>query len=197
MSGRDRCAKSVRHSDKYFFIMTAKTLILVSELWHIDELGTAPEGTVVALDAEVEEALAVRGISYISGKGCRAPNLDFRDAAYSWAQVVLEDSANPFVEYRGVSLGRVYFYPLYLYFTRLAYWTDIVAALLDRNSCVTDIVVYPSAYRATSTTGDLAQEEINSLVDSVKLFGVKKNIAVSVPTVPPGVIHKSNVVFVI
>ncbi|MFZ3043642.1 MAG: hypothetical protein WA058_00850 [Minisyncoccia bacterium] len=165
--------------------MTGKTLILISELWQVDELGANPDGTVVALDAEIEEALGVRGIPFVSAREYRTPDLASRDAANAWAVQVLEDPKRPFAEYRGVSLGRVYFYPLYLYFIRLAYWLDIVASLLERHPGVERLVVYPTSSRATETTGDLAQEGMDALVDSAKLLGVQKGITVAIPPAPP------------
>lgn len=175
--------------------MKGKTLILISELWQVDKLGDAPSGTVVALDAEVEEVLTARGVSYISAKDYRTPNCDFRDAAHEWAKQVLENPEHPFIEYRSVSLGRVYFYQLYLYFTRLAYWFDIVASLLERHPDTAKLVVYPPSFRATETTADLTQEELNALIDSAKLIGAHKGIDVIVLPAPSGVARRSATAF--
>jgi len=165
--------------------MTEKTLILVSELWQIDKLGITPNGTVVALNTEIEESLYVRGISYISAREYRTPNLDFRDEANKWTKEILENPEKPFVEYRGISLGRIYFYPLFLYFTRVAYWLDIIASLIEHHPDVTALVVYQSAFRVAETTGDLGQEEINALVDSAKLIGAQKDIKIVLQPAPP------------
>lgn len=165
--------------------MTNKTLILVSELWQLDKLDATSGGIVVALDAEIEEALAARDLEFISAKDYRMLNLDSRDAANEWAMQLLENKERPFAEYRGVLLGRVYFYSVDLYFTRVAYWSDIMISLLERYPDTASLVVYPSAAQATETTGDLAQEGIDALVDSVKLLGAQKGIDVVVPLVSP------------
>ena len=158
-----------------------KTLVLLSEPWQVDALPTFADGEqVVALDAEVEDMLAAKNISCISIKEYRTPSLAFRDAAYSWAKQVLEDPEAPFATYRDVPLSRVYFYPLYLYFTRVAYWLDATATLLERHSDVSRIVVYPSAEVASETMGDLAAEEIAALVDATRLLGSQKGIEVEV-----------------
>lgn len=174
--------------------MNGAPLILVSALWQVDELGAVPKGTVVALDAEVEEALAARGIPFVSAKGYRTPDLGFRDAAYAWTKEVLENPQHPFIAYRGVPLGRVYFYPLYLYFIRVAYWLDILVSLMERHPGVEKLVVYPSAFQATETIGVLGQEEIDALVDSARCAGAERSIVVEVPPLPPGV-RDSRVLF--
>jgi hypothetical protein len=165
------------------------TLVLLSEPWHATL--DLPEGVVVALDAEIDRLLDERGIAFVSGKDLRTRDLSFRDAAHQWAELVLENERYPFIRHRNVPLGHVYFYPLYLYFTRLAYWIDALALLVERYPHTRTLLVYPSSHQATETTGDLAQEEIEALIDAARLIGGQHDIrvevaAVAVPVTPRG-----------
>jgi hypothetical protein len=118
--------------------MDDRTLTLISEPWQVGALTQG--GTVVALDTQVEEILRSANIPFISAQEYRTPDLNFRDSAHDWTVALLE-SGEPLGNYREVSLGRVYFYPVYLYFVRLAYWADILASIFERHPEINKLIV--------------------------------------------------------
>lgn len=177
--------------------MIPQRVHILSELWHVDALQLSTGDMVIAFDPEIEELLTAKGVPYLSGEAYRPNGVAFRDAAYSWATQVMENPLHPFLTYKEVPLGHVYFYPLYLYFCRLAYWLDAVSTVLERNPDTKALIVYPSSHTATDTTGDLAQEEIEALADAALFLGEKKGLDVSVLPLPPQIKQRTPFFFII
>ncbi len=98
---------------------------------------------LIPLDAEIEYALTAKEIPFCSGRGYRTHDTEPMTRSEQWIEALFNSDRWAFFKYRGVSLSRLYFFPLQAYLTSLLYYADIVAQVFARHSALSRCIVFP------------------------------------------------------
>lgn len=128
-------------------------MLLVLEVRHVEEVvrflrahtSVAAQGyQIVALNADVEEALTDAGLAYVSARDFRTDDAAPMMLGESWVESIFHDQKWNFFSYRSVSLARLYFFPLQAYCSLLLYYADIVSRVMAHFKDVSQYVVFSS-----------------------------------------------------
>jgi len=173
-----------------------KHIIFLSELKHIGMLSgflakhvdLQKEGYLaVSLDAEIEHALIEKGIPFRSGRDYRTRTAEPMTLGEEWLTTLFDDERWKFFSYRGVSLSRLYFFPIQAYLTPLIYYFDIVANVLARHSGLARCIVFPSTTVVPPRGFCLEVHSIKTVVDVVAYLAAKNGIEALIPEIAPPV----------
>ncbi len=111
------------------------------------------ETVVVALDAEVEYELQRLGVPFESARTLRSADQFERLAlAEEWARGVFTTPPWEFLTYRTIKFGSLFLFQVQVYFQRVAYSADMIAALLKGHPTCTEIIsgAPPLSWNASS-----------------------------------------------
>ncbi len=169
-----------------------RTGIFLSELKHVDMferlLSKRPdlqkEGyLLIPLDAEIEYALTAKEIPFCSGRGYRTHDTEPMTRSEQWIEALFNSDRWAFFKYRGVSLSRLYFFPLQAYLTSLLYYADIVAQVFARHSALSRCIVFPPTIGVPPRGFCLEVHNIKTVVDVVRFLGTQRNIKILIPEI--------------
>ena len=141
----------------------------------------------VSLDAEIEHALIEKGIPFRSGRDYRTRTAEPMTLGEEWLTTLFDDERWKFFSYRGVSLSRLYFFPIQAYLTPLIYYFDIVANVLARHSGLARCIVFPSTTVVPPRGFCLEVHSIKTVVDVVAYLAAKNGIEALIPEIAPPV----------
>lgn len=167
-----------------------KNIIFLSELKHVDMLSEflskhvdlQKEGyLIVSLDAEIEHVLTEKKILFRSGRDYRTHTAEPMTLGEEWLTALFDDVRWKSFSYRGVSLSRLYFFPIQAYLTPLIYYFDIIANVFARHSMLTRCVVFPSTTMVPPRGFCLEVHSIKTVVDVVTYLAAKNGIEALIP----------------
>lgn len=170
--------------------MNEKNIIFISEMKHVDELAPflsahpdiQKEGyLLVPLDAEIEYLLTEKNVTFHSGRGYRTTDTEPMTHGEEWLLKLFNDERWSFFTYRGVSLARLYFFPLQAYLMSLLYYADIIANVLARHTSTARCIVFSPTDGAPSRGFCLEVQKMKALVDVVTCLATQRGIEALVP----------------
>lgn len=138
------------------------------------EKGTTP--LIVSLDAEIDYALAKRGIPFISGK-----TLQNREAPSAYVRAeeitrnIFTNKSLSFFRYRNVSALESLRFSTHIYLVALLYYVDIIERFMEHTP-VERLVVPTSVAPASKTSDVLAIEESKVVYEAAYLVAEKRGI---------------------
>jgi hypothetical protein len=145
-------------------------------------MSTCKEGyLIVSLDAEIEHVLTEKKIPFRSGRDYRTHTAEPMTLGEEWLTALFDDVRWKSFSYRGVSLSRIYFFPIQAYLTPLIYYFDIVANVFARHSMLTRCIVFPSTTVVPPRGFCLEVHSIKTVVDVVTYLAAKKGIEALIP----------------
>ncbi len=183
-----------------------KVILIVSELKHEDMLMRfldehsdicKEEYLIIPLDAELEDILTEKGISFESGRGYRTPDIIPMTLAGEWVAKIFESKRWSFFTYRGVSLGQLYFLPLHSYMATLLYYADIVSNVIIKNPSVEKLIVFPSMDRKPLMGHPLSGFQVDAIIDAAVCIGKENCKEIVIPHVETNFVKASSVSFTI
>lgn len=128
---------------------------------------------VIALDPILERLLVERNISFVSGREYRTPDPQPLISAEAFASEIFENKKWEFFSYRGVSLGRLFFFPLQMYLAPLLYFADIVSNAIRKHGSVKRLITFPPSVNAPSMGFFLENLRLQIFVDVVSAIGAQ------------------------
>lgn len=157
---------------------TAVILYEPAQLASLDVLiAKLGEPRIISLDAEIDYALLKRGMPFISGK-----TLQNRVATTSCiradeiARGVCDNRELSFLRYRGVSLLDPLYLSIHIYFKDLFHYVDSIERFMESAPDVKCLIVPISATPVSKTSGPLAAEGIQIVLEAVRLVAEKRGI---------------------
>ncbi len=153
-----------------------KNLIFLSEIKHIDELKsllntradiTGEGGEIVALDAQVAYELKDRGIPFISAYDFRTKDPSALVLAEEWLVKLFGSPEWSFFSYRGVSLSRIYLFPIQAYVPLVLYYTDMVGNVARAFPEAKRLIGFSFAEPAPAAGFSLEQNRLRVIVDVI------------------------------
>ena len=185
-------------------IQNKRNILLLTEVGHADMyqafLDANPviieEGfLLVSLDAEIEQVLSDRGVSFVSGRNYRTANTSFCVLSEEWPAAIFESKRWDFFAYRGVLLGQLYFLSLQSYISHLLYYVDIVSNLVAQHPQTNCVVVFPPTKAPPPHGSTLVKQKVRVVVDAVLCVGTARNKKILIPTASTKAVHSLQLSF--
>jgi hypothetical protein len=137
---------------------------------------------IIALDDEVERALQLLSIDFVSGRSFRTKDTEGIVNGEAWSTRILRSSQWSFFSYRDVALPELYFLSLQGYLTHVLYYIDILSNICRAYKDIEEIIIFSPPSSGPVRGSALVHHQVHAYIDAVSLVAKERHISVQLRT---------------